>query len=817
MNKILFTLIAFLFSFLMYGQNVGINADGSAPDNSAMLDIKSTNKGLLIPRMTQSQRDLISSPSIGLMIYQSDSTPGFYFYNGIAWMMVGGGNNVWSLNGNSGTNSISNFIGTTDSVSLTFRANNHKAGFIDVGNDFSDGPANTSFGYRSLDVNTGWFGTAFGYQALYRNTSAWYNSAFGYHALWNNTTGFNNTAVGMETLQSNVIGNNNTATGRAALTNSTGSNNTAFGFQVLGNTMAGEDNTGVGSSTLVFNRTGNDNTAIGSESLKINETGSNNTAIGSHATTSSNNLSNATAIGAKAVVGCSDCLILGSVSGANEATSNVSIGVGTTSPDLSSVMEISSIEKGLLIPRMTQSQRDAIASPSLSLLIYQTDGTPGFYYYNGISWTIIGGSNNNIWSLSGNAGTNPSANFIGTTDNQSLVFKVNNEAAGKIDVANFNLFLGQRAGTNNTGNTNVALGPEAFFSNTSGSFNTAVGVQALFSNTTGGANIAIGQSALGHNTTGTANTAIGVSAIATTSTATGNTAVGHSSLAATTTGFQNTAIGANTLVSNTTGANNTVSGNSSLSSNTTGGLNSAYGLAALALNTTGNKNSAFGAQSNVGSNNLTNATAIGANSRSDCSNCLVLGSVNGINSASDNAHVGIGTTNPDISSALDITSIEKGLLIPRMTQAQRDAIASPANGLLLYQTDATPGVYFYNGSSWNVVGGSSNNIWSLNGNAGTNPSTNFIGTTDNQPLTFKVNNQLAGMIDQNLGNVFLGRLAAVNNTGTSNTAIGEESLSQNSSGYGNTALGSLSLSRNTTGLLNTAVGSSALYNSTGNQ
>jgi len=69
---------------------VGINDDGSTPDNSAMLDISSTSKGLLIPRMTQAERDAIGSPAEGLMIYQTDGTAGFYYYNGTVWTAVGG-------------------------------------------------------------------------------------------------------------------------------------------------------------------------------------------------------------------------------------------------------------------------------------------------------------------------------------------------------------------------------------------------------------------------------------------------------------------------------------------------------------------------------------------------------------------------------------------------------------------------------------------------------------------------------------------------------------------------------------------------------
>ena len=60
-----------------------------------------------------------------------------------------------------------------------------------------------------------------------------------------------------------------------------------------------------------------------------------------------------------------------------------------------------------------------------------------------------------------------------------------------------------------------------------------------------------------------------------------------------------------------------------------------------------------------------------------------------------------------LRAALDITSTTRGLLIPRMTETQRDAISSPATGLMIYQTDGTVGFYYYNGSSWAEVGATS--------------------------------------------------------------------------------------------------------------
>jgi hypothetical protein len=76
-----------------------------------------------------------------------------------------------------------------------------------------------------------------------------------------------------------------------------------------------------------------------------------------------------------------------------------------------------------------------------------------------------------------------------------------------------------------------------------------------------------------------------------------------------------------------------------------------------------------------------------------------------LNTKEANAQVGIGTTAPHNSAALEISSTNKGILVPRMPQANRPA--SPATGLLIYQTDNTPGFYVYNGAAWTAVSGSS--------------------------------------------------------------------------------------------------------------
>jgi len=63
------------------------------------------------------------------------------------------------------------------------------------------------------------------------------------------------------------------------------------------------------------------------------------------------------------------------------------------------------------------------------------------------------------------------------------------------------------------------------------------------------------------------------------------------------------------------------------------------------------------------------------------------------------AQLGVGASTPDASSVLDVNSTSKGFLMPRMTNNQMNAISSPAEGLMVYNTDAS-GVYFFNGKNW---------------------------------------------------------------------------------------------------------------------
>jgi hypothetical protein len=101
-----------------------------------------------------------------------------------------------------------------------------------------------------------------------------------------------------------------------------------------------------------------------------------------------------------------------------------------------------------------------------------------------------------------------------------------------------------------------------------------------------------------------------------------------------------------------------------------------------------------------------------------------------------NAQVGINTTTPNASSVLDITSTNQGILIPRMTSGQRTSIspsAIAAKGLLVYQTDAPAGFYYWDGAAWQTFGGGGSG-WALTGDGGTTAGPNFVGTTDAQGM-----------------------------------------------------------------------------------
>ena len=144
MKKFIFGLLCTLQILLSVSkaQNIAINTDGSVPDASSMLDITSTTKGFLTPRMTTTQQNAITLPANGLLIYNTtDNT--FKVNTGTSgapvWTTLSTTSSSWLLTGNSGTNTSTNFLGTTDNVNLNFRTNNLQRMVIDTSGRFAVG------------------------------------------------------------------------------------------------------------------------------------------------------------------------------------------------------------------------------------------------------------------------------------------------------------------------------------------------------------------------------------------------------------------------------------------------------------------------------------------------------------------------------------------------------------------------------------------------------------------------------------------------------------------------------------------------------
>ena len=241
------------------------------------------------------------------------------------------------------------------------------------------------------------------------------------------------------------------------------------------------------------------------------------------------------------------------------------VGIGTTIPDSSAVLDITTSSKGLLIPRMSTTSINAINVPAKGLLVY--DSLINQFKVNIGNSTVpnfqpIGPGN--AWNIVGNTGINPANQFIGNADNQPLRFRINNIQAGELHPTTGNIFWGMRSGkSNTTGFSNVAIGTDALNLNANKSNLVSVGDSSLFHNgqgsvasTDGTSNTAVGSKSLFTNTIGNSNTAIGLKSLFSNTSGNNNTAAGALALSANTAGFQNTAIGNFSLQSNTTGSKN---------------------------------------------------------------------------------------------------------------------------------------------------------------------------------------------------------------------------------------------------------------------
>lgn len=241
-----------------------------------------------------------------------------------------------------------------------------------------------------------------------------------------------------------------------------------------------------------------------------------------------------------------------------------------------------------------------------------------------------------------------------------------NGATGAVNLGDYDLTvsdvrIGDGAGTG-TDNILVGTRPTAFITNTTGNNNLAIGPgwNLFTSNTTGSWNVAVGWDALPSNTEGTINVAVGAIA----------------------------------LNANTTGNYNIGIGNYSLGNITTADNNIGIGKNAGAFLNNNNNNTSSA-----------NSITIGTDSRSNGSNTIVIGN-DLMTSTRLYGSLLLGTNTEQASSILTMSSTSQGFLPPRMTGVQAEAIAAPAEGLMVYSTDGSgvtvtsKGWWGFNGTNW---------------------------------------------------------------------------------------------------------------------
>ncbi len=599
----------FLFAVLVLAagnataQSVGIGTNN--PNSSAMLEVSSANKGLLLPRVALTGINdavTISNPATSLLVYNTNvalpAGVGYYYNSGTGgapvWTKFSTASAAgWQLTGNAGTDTATNFIGTTDYKPLKFKVSNQPAGFMDIATSstffgslagqyhtFANNTNSTGFGHHVMAVHPGALNTAIGAFAMANNESfGAFNSAIGYEALFGNINGQRNAAVGHTSMRSNTSGSANVAMGDSAMvSNTTGSNNTAIGAYSLKSNLTSGSNLAVGYYALENSLSG-PNTAIGVFSMRSNTSGNSNTAVGNSSLANNTTGTRNTATGHRALEDNSTGLYNTAMGYAALATNTVGF------------------------------ENTAVGYLALN------GNTGGDYNVAIGSYALASGRGNNNTAIGHEALRN---------DNVSL----NNVAIGKSALrAQSFINLGIIYATNN-----VAVGVEALSSNqptssSTGIKNVAIGNYALRDNTTGRNNTTIGHESLANNTTGVWNAVMGVESMLLNTTGSSNVSIGNNSMRANTSGDNNVSVGVAALTSNTTGTDNTAVGLGALNLNTTGHHNTAVGNSAGAFNNANTYCTFLGYQADqTVATNFEASTAIGYNSRITASSQVRIGS-----------------------------------------------------------------------------------------------------------------------------------------------------------------------------------------------
>ena len=615
---------------------VGISINGTPPDASAILDIKSTLKGLLTPRMTAAQRAIIASPATGLIVYQTDGSSGFYYFTGSTWLLLGGSNLTGSGNsgevafwigpgsqgGNSsffwdngygrlglGTDYPAQQLEITSSFRLPATINS-TIGIIFKGtspfiHDFKPlgrigqntfvGTLAGNFTMTGITDSDGSNNTALGHMVLNGLTQGHQNTAVGSTSMALSTSGTDNTAVGFNTLSGNLLGSYNTAIGSSTLSNNTASDNTAIGCYALAKNTTGNSNVFVGKEAGAYNQTGSYNSGLGysaGSGVSLNSfsgnclfgyksgqqlsTGSNNILIGYQAgntiTSGSGNI----------IIGYdidppnsgSNQIVLGAADLFYGDLTNKRIGIGTTNPlQKLTVDGTFGILEGGASPTHHTIFQGGTQPADITYTLPVDDGTSGQVLTSDGTGVLSWSS---VGSLTGTGTANRLAYWAGSNS-------LTSSAILNFDPVNSRLGIGTASPGQQLEITGSFRLPATTGSTTGIIFKgTSPFIHDYKPAANDGSNTFVGIMA-GNFTMAGANSYE----------ASYNTGVGYLALNDLTTGFKNTSAGYNALAKTTTGYNNTAIGYAALSENLTGYDNLALGASALSANT-GSSNTAVG-------------------------------------------------------------------------------------------------------------------------------------------------------------------------------------------------------------------------------
>ncbi|MDX1478384.1 MAG: tail fiber domain-containing protein [Saprospiraceae bacterium] len=632
--------------------NVGIGT--ATPHISAILDIQSNNKGLLVPRLSPADRVAITSPANGLLVYDTVFTA-FMFHNGVKWLSL---SEPYQLIDQDGDTHIKFFESFNDAVELTIdgssvwsfdgvritppgiAANTVVGAGAGIG---LTGTNNTLFGHQTAnDTLTGFNNVFVGSRAGKSTTSGYSNVFLGADAGYSNTTGIFNMFIGHSAGASTTAGTSNLFIGESSgIANTTGSANLFLGYRSGWRHQTGFGNIFIGNEAGQEVKNGHLSTYLGHEAGKADTVGLRNTYIGARAGADVHDSMNVF-IGYEAGR---------YVSGGNKLAIENSASIspliyGEFDNDLVRINGTLQIGTQYSFPLLDGVAGQTLLTNGTGLLAW---GAPALMHDNdsdtrinveetldedkirfdlgGIEHFVMNGAHLAVVNSGGsvfigeNAGilddlTNNYNTFIGAGAGTSNTSGFGNtfigESAGAGNsIGERNTFVGRLAGqAHTTGTDNTLLGHGAGFTMSTGLSNTLVGSYAGAFLTTGSGNILIGASAGGSLAGASENVIIGNAAGAFT-TSSSNTFVGFASGNATTTGGQNTAVGRLSQYYQTTGSQNTALGNLAALQNSDGHRNVAIGYAALEKDTTGSGNVAVGAHALASANHRDGNVAVG--------------------------------------------------------------------------------------------------------------------------------------------------------------------------------------------------------------